>query len=103
MSAAQHSPGPWAVHPAKAQVDAFVGGEPLPVCQLLWPTDRRSEDETEANACLIAAAPKMLALLKELIDIEGPQPGHIEWARKVQAVIAEAEWMSQQHPNERGS
>lgn len=38
---------------------------------------------------LILAAPKMLRLLKELIDIEGPQPGHVEWMRKVQTVIGE--------------
>jgi hypothetical protein len=27
------------------------------------------------------------ALLCELIDIEGPQPGHIEWYRRVQAAL----------------
>ena len=42
------------------------------------------------DARLIASAPKLLALLEELIDIEGPQPGTAEWARKVQAAIAEA-------------
>lgn len=48
------------------------------------------KEQQTANARLIAAAPDMLALLKELIDIEGPQPGHVMWARKVQAVIAKA-------------
>lgn len=33
----------------------------------------------------------MLALLKELIDIEGPQPGTSDWAKKVDASIAKAE------------
>lgn len=33
---------------------------------------------------------ELLALLRELIDIEGPQPGHVMWARKVQDVIAKA-------------
>ena len=60
----KHTPGPWAVHPASAQVDAFATGEPVPVCQLLWPTDQRTETETEANAHLIAAAPEMLEALK---------------------------------------
>jgi hypothetical protein len=27
-------------------------------------------------------------LLAELIDIEGPQPGHIMWANKVKAALA---------------
>lgn len=42
------------------------------------------------DAKLIAAAPELLALLQELIDIEGPQPGHITWANKVKAAIAKA-------------
>jgi hypothetical protein len=51
--------GPWAVNPLNAQVDAFDSGEPVPVCQLLWPTELRSEDETLANAALIATAPNL--------------------------------------------
>ena len=27
------------------------------------------------------------AALRELIDIEGPQPGHVMWARKVAALL----------------
>lgn len=64
----EHTPGPWAVNPALAQVDAFVlspSQAPIPVCQMLWPTDERSEAETEANARLVAAAPDILAALKE--------------------------------------
>ena len=64
----RHTAGPWSVHPVNAQVDAFVGGEPLPVCQLLWPTTERTEAETEANASLIAAAPDLLAALKAVTD-----------------------------------
>jgi hypothetical protein len=48
------------------------------------------ESLREADARLVAAAPDMLALLEELIDIEGPQPGHITWANKVKAAIAKA-------------
>jgi hypothetical protein len=33
---------------------------------------------------------ELLALLKELIDIEGPQPGTAQWAEKVRAAIAKA-------------
>lgn len=54
----KHSPGPWALNPVNAQVDALPSQ--VPVCQLLWPTPDRSEAETEANGRLIAAAPKLL-------------------------------------------
>lgn len=39
---------------------------------------------------VLSLAPEMLALLQELIDIEGPQPGTRGWAEKVRAVIAKA-------------
>lgn len=61
------TPGPWAVHPLTAQVDGFATGEPVPVCKLLWPTAVRSEDETEANGHLIAAAPDLLAACKSAL------------------------------------
>ena len=44
----------------------------------------------KADAMLFAAAPKLLALLIELIDIEGPQPGTATWANKVEAAIVKA-------------
>lgn len=57
---------PWAVHPINAQVDALPSC--TPVCQLLWPTDLRSEDETEANAHLIAAAPALYEALCDMVS-----------------------------------
>lgn len=45
-------------------------------------------ERCEANARVCAAAPDMLALLVELVDIEGPCPGTAEWADKVRALIA---------------
>jgi len=47
------TPGPWAVNPVMAQVDAMPST--LPVCKLLWPTTKRTEEETWANGQLIAA------------------------------------------------
>lgn len=49
-----------------------------------------SQREAVANAHVMAASTTMLALLKELIDIEGPQPGTSVWAAKVRAAIAKA-------------
>jgi len=51
--AMEPTPGPWAVNPAMAQVDAMPST--LPVCKLLWPTTKRTEAETWANGQLIAA------------------------------------------------
>lgn len=62
---AKHTPGPWAVNPTCAVVDAFETGVPVPVCKLLWPTDLRSEGETEANGAIIAVAPELLDSLVE--------------------------------------
>lgn len=44
-------------------------------------------------ANLIAHAPAMRDLLIDLIDIEGPQPGHVYWYRKVKAVLESIEVM----------
>jgi hypothetical protein len=60
--------GPWAVNPFVAQVDAFGSDGPLAVCQLLWPTDERSEAETEANGHLISAAPDLYEALKAAVE-----------------------------------
>jgi hypothetical protein len=34
---------------------------------------------------------RLEALLRELIDIEGPQPGHVEWYREVKAALVPQE------------
>jgi hypothetical protein len=97
MSEAKHTPGPW-----EAVLADDPRGQPVPYYRgLVALVESRvsvvakcgyvPKENWEANARLIAAAPALLALLKELIDIEGPQPGNAEWARKVGAEIAKAE------------
>ena len=54
----KHTPGPWGVDPFVAQVNEIKTGCPL--LKMQWPSDDRSEEETFANANLIAAAPDML-------------------------------------------
>lgn len=88
MTDTKHTPGPWAVHPNQAVVDAFDGGVPLSVCALLWPTDERSEDETFANARLIASAPDLLDALREIADL--PWFRQDEGAQIARAAIAKA-------------
>lgn len=67
------TPGPWEVNPFLAQIDAFAGGEPLPVCRMLWPTEERTEAETLANTELIAltrnALPALLEVAKAARDL----------------------------------
>lgn len=68
LSSSGPTPGPWSVNPLTARVDCAVldeDGDPLPICELLWPTDYRSEDETFANGRLIAAALELLEALEE--------------------------------------
>lgn len=54
------------------------------------PTFIRAGNMIHYVSARLAAATEALALLQELIDIEGPQPGHAEWARKVRTTIDKA-------------
>lgn len=100
---APHTPGPWS-----AEADPLCGQDYAVLIALPGQTDtwiarayhnwqeaeagerRISWAEAEANARLMAQSPVMLALLEELIDIEGPCPGNASWAAKVLATIAKA-------------
>ena len=83
MSKASHTAGPWVVNPLCAQVDCSkpseIGGL-LPIAQLLWPTDERSEAETAANAHLIAAAPELLKALRA-VDLARHTDEPDDWQR----------------------
>lgn len=61
----EHTPGPWLLDPVSAWV--VVPDRDAPICALLWPTELRSEDETFANARLIAAAPDLLEALEGMV------------------------------------
>jgi hypothetical protein len=60
----QHTPGPWRVdtmrHSAKSEVFVIPG-----VCVV---TGATTEADSEANARLIAAAPELLAVLREIAE-----------------------------------
>jgi hypothetical protein len=99
--------GPWAVNPFVAQVDAFGSDGPLAVCQLLWPTDERSEAETEANGHLISAAPDLYEALKGMLAhacVADAAPDDVDEEdrareRAARAAIAKAEGL---HPQGEG-
>lgn len=85
---AKHTPGPWLVSPFVARVDN--PRDNLPICALLWPTDERSEDETEANARLIAAAPDLLEAANAAFDFLGGVDGASEIREQLLVAINKA-------------
>lgn len=77
MGAPGTTPGPWFVSPLSAQIE--VPDRDAPICQLLWPTDLRSEDETFANARQMAASGDLydaLAGIMARLDRGHNAPGH---------------------------
>lgn len=86
----KHTPGPWAF--ARYSKKRFgVGQRGNGAFFLLQCVhDDTDNPQSWADARLMAAAPDLLAVLQELIDIEGPQPGAAVWADKARAAIAKA-------------
>ena len=74
------TPGIRAVHPALAQVDEFIDGEPVPLCRMLWPTEDRTEDQTYANARLIAAChPALILAMCDVIEAAKAADGWLRY------------------------
>lgn len=101
MGETRHTPGPWEVGTATANFPTQIGDQYLSVgnesldrgiCRVSPLTT--IDDQDEANASLIAAAPELLAALEGLIsigkrDLSNPKyDGYFEAAR---AAIAKAE------------
>ena len=90
---AQHTPGPWRLHPTDDT--AVIAMDGTGVAGMtgyyndpdIWPV-------MEANARLIAAAPDMLAALRELVrkaDFGEPVPDWLNAWDEARAAIAKAE------------
>lgn len=94
-----HSTLPWRTGAAHEDAELIYDAEDNIVASTEDTSKFSRSIETEArenaNAALIVQAVNshadLLPLLKELVDIEGLQPGHVEWASKVLAAIAKAE------------
>ena len=88
----KHTPGPWFVNgDGKDYVILVVGGLG-PVKQAIATLDHCSVAINLANATLIAAAPKMLAMLKEALDeIVGPGLNQCDLVRRMEMLISEVE------------
>ena len=94
-----HTPGPWKQHEdAPLYIMAKIGSKPGCIASVNHVEKGRGvivEDETKANARLIASAPTMLAALKGIRDIaDGLDDLSENWAKEldaVEAAILEAE------------
>ena len=88
-----HTPGPWGfyVEPNGDSPIVYVVDDHCTPHDILRGESGFGLDITRANARLIAAAPDLLATLKELIDLEGPLPGNVAWFNKAVAAVARAE------------
>ena len=90
----KHTPGPWGISPIKKYAHDGPGiypkGADLPVAVVR--SILRKEEERQANARLIAAAPDMLEALELAVD--GLEPGFpfrsIKAFEKMHAAIAKA-------------
>jgi len=58
---AKHTPGPWWVERVNKSTALFVDNADRSICQLTGKVD----SERDANACLIAAAPDLLAACEQ--------------------------------------
>lgn len=90
MTMAEHTPGPWMTINERLRddcqwrvVDAEENGNAdWQICQCFGP-------DAEANACLIAAVPELLAALERTIKALN-HTGHIEIEQQCRAAIAKA-------------
>lgn len=104
MPESKHTPGPWVNgksgrYPNLPSVEAWEGSFGIEICVCLGAGDyAQATAETHANARLIAAAPDLLAVLREGVASYGRPGGPWNmpkdpggWISRAQAAIAKAE------------
>ena len=98
---AKHTPGPWQIGLTvrnSVAIDAILpsphdDGERCAVAHIVAIPHRQSPETGEANACLIAAAPDLLAALEQalaLIEGEGLDELHGDCAEVARGAISRA-------------
>jgi hypothetical protein len=86
-----HTPGPWESVPPKGSLShAHIKSATKPIAFVCW---NQSNDEADANARLIAAAPELLAAAKHYYKCHGNcgSPREQDAADRLRAAIAKAE------------
>jgi hypothetical protein len=95
-----HTPAPWRIDEEQAQTtgEIYICARDTIICEIFGETfDEFAEEEREANAQLIAAAPELLAALKDLVErdrAEAAESGftddEMSWLEDARRVIAKA-------------
>lgn len=91
----QFTPGPWIIHPSKPAIikmNDYFRIEQTASCESLPDnmTTEELEKEGEANALLIAAAPDMFEVIKELYECGMSSGTKGQWFPKVEAAYLKA-------------
>lgn len=64
----KHTPGSWTAKPREG-TPGYLVSPPKGLCVAIVPRGFRSDEECEANARLLAAAPRLRAALATLVDV----------------------------------
>jgi hypothetical protein len=66
----KHTPGPWTVNIHDIARDGvWVCGPGESGYEIVTVAEGQEDGQREANACLIAAAPEMLAIIRQVVEI----------------------------------
>lgn len=89
----KHTPGPWAISTDKFECGIAQGvrSKNGSICQINWMVRKRAPLESEANARLIAAAPEMLEVLREMAQPNNKAFITPRMALLIDSAIAKAE------------
>ena len=91
----QHTPGPWTTDGTANTGDLDIVAPTGRVAMMDCEFSEETEEVLTANACLIAAAPELLAALREIVaavevgEVDGFSPSG-DWFREAKAALNKA-------------